>query len=110
MPNFSKTEVILVQYPFSDLTASKIRPATVIGRFPQSPDHLIVPLTSKTAQLAAGEFVLTDWRQAGLHLPTAVKRGIFTIHERLIVKSVGKLSAMDSRAVEQTLRQWLELP
>jgi len=30
MPGFSKHEVILVRYPFSDLTAVKVRPAVVI--------------------------------------------------------------------------------
>jgi mRNA interferase MazF len=29
MPSFSKDEVILVRYPFSDLTAAKVRPAVV---------------------------------------------------------------------------------
>ena len=29
MPSFSKNDVILVGYPFSDLTAAKIRPAIV---------------------------------------------------------------------------------
>ncbi len=31
MPNYSKNEVILVQYPFSDLSATKVRPAIVIN-------------------------------------------------------------------------------
>jgi hypothetical protein len=32
MPSFSKNEVILVRYPFSDLTAAKIRPAVIVAR------------------------------------------------------------------------------
>jgi mRNA interferase MazF len=48
MPNFSKNEVVLVRYPFSDLTVLKVRPAVIVGVFQHSPDHFIVPLTSKT--------------------------------------------------------------
>jgi mRNA interferase MazF len=110
MPNFSKNEVILVRYPFSDLTALKVRPAVIVGVFHQSPDYLIVPLTSKTGHLEIGEFVLADWRGAGLHLPTAVKRGIYTVHFTLIQKSVGVLLATDARQIEQSLRLRLELP
>jgi hypothetical protein len=40
MPSFSKNEVILVRYPFSDLTATKIRPAVIAGAFGHSPDVL----------------------------------------------------------------------
>ena len=36
MPSFSKNEVILVRYPFSDLTAAKVRPAIVVGLFVRS--------------------------------------------------------------------------
>lgn len=109
MPSFSKNEVILVRYPFSDLTAVKIRPAIVVGVLDRSLDYLIVPLTSRTTRLAKGEFALGDWRGAGLNLPTAVKWGVYTIHARLILKSVGHLSTADARQVEQSLRDWFEM-
>jgi mRNA interferase MazF len=61
MPNYSKHEIILVQYPFSDLSNSKIRPAVIVNAPHQSQDVLIVPLTSRTSSLLSGEFILTDW-------------------------------------------------
>ena len=91
MPNFSKPEVVLVRYPFSDLTSAKVRPAVVVNAAHASQDLFVVALTSKTCGLLAGEFVLTDWRKAGLNVATAVKRGIFTIKETLVRKRVGKL-------------------
>ncbi len=39
MPSFSKNEVILVRYPFSDLTSSKVRPAVIVGLLDRSPDY-----------------------------------------------------------------------
>lgn len=110
MPRFSKNEVILVRYPFSDLTAAKVRPAVVVGALDRSPDYLIVPLTSRTNRLAKGEFTLGDWRSAGLNLPTAVKRGVYTIHNKNILKSVGHLSAADALQLQQSLRGWIDLP
>lgn len=47
MPNFSRSDIILVRYPFSDLSAVKLRPAVLIGGPHSSPDLLIVPLTSR---------------------------------------------------------------
>jgi mRNA interferase MazF len=66
-------------------------------------------LTSQTGSLGAGEFVLSDWRAAGLHIPTAVKRGIFTIHPRLVVKRVGQLASADGQSLDASLRAWLGL-
>ncbi len=31
MPNYSKNSVILVRYPFSDLSAIKVRPAVIVN-------------------------------------------------------------------------------
>ena len=109
MPSFSKNEVVLVRYPFSDLTAAKVRPAVIVGVFAGTPDCLIVPLTSRTSSLAPGEFVLADRLRAGVNLPSAVKRGVYTVHTSLILKSVGQLSPVDSRRVEESLRLWFEL-
>jgi len=47
MPNFSKSAVVLVRYPFSDLSNSKVRPAVIVGTQEESKDVFIVPLTSK---------------------------------------------------------------
>jgi mRNA interferase MazF len=109
MANFSTNDVLLVRYPFTDLTSAKVRPAVVVAGFPGSPDHIIVPLTSRVTGLAAGEFALADWRDAGLHVPTAVKRGIYTVHASLILKPVGKLNPVDATTLEASLRHWLNI-
>lgn len=109
MPNYSKNEIVLVQYPFSDLSGSKVRPAIVVNAPHVSQDVFIVPLTSKTSSLLVGEFALTDWAAAGLHVPTAVKRGLYTVQQTLIAKILGRLSQVDAERVEQSLRDWLGL-
>ena len=109
MPNYSKNEIILVRYPFSDLSSSKVRPAVVVSTPHPSQDILIVPLTSRTASLLDGEFLLSDWSAAGLNVATVVKRGLYTAHESLIIKAIGKLSDADGDRLEQSLRVWLGL-
>ncbi len=66
MPSYSKNDIILVRYPFSDLSATKVRPAVVVHAKHPSQDCLIVPLTSRIAGLLPGEFVLNDWAVAGI--------------------------------------------
>ena len=107
MPSSSKNDIILVRYPFSDLSDSKVRPAVVVSAPRVSQDIFIVPLTSKTASLLAGEFLLADWRAAGLNAPTAAKRGLCTVQQTLIAKTVGRLSERDSSKLQHSLRTWL---
>ncbi|WP_445633055.1 Type II toxin-antitoxin system PemK/MazF family toxin [Nostoc sp. DSM 114161] len=109
MPNYSKNDIILVKYPFSDLSISKVRPAVVVSAPHVSQDILITPLTSKTGALLEGEFVLSEWSAAGLNVPTAVKRGLYTVHQNLVVKAIGKLADADAELLEKSLRGWLGL-
>ena len=109
MQSYSKNEVILVRYPFSNLSGSKVRPAVVVNEAHISQDVIIVPLTSKISSLLASEFVLADWKAAGLNVPSAAKRGLYTVHQSLIMKSIGKLSDVDANSLENSLRDWLGL-
>src|SRR5205085_7847264 len=96
MPSYSKNEVILVRYPFSNLSGSKVRPAIVVNAPHSSQDVVVVPLTSKVSPLLAGEFALAAWSNEGLNVPSAAKRGFYTLHQTLVVKSIGQLSAADA--------------
>lgn len=109
MPSFSKGEVVLVRYPFSDLSSSKVRPAVAFQAHHPSRDVFIVPLTSRVSRLMEGEFVLQDWAGAGLNVETAVKRGIYTVDSSLVLKTVGSLSERDLGELERAVRDWLGL-
>ncbi len=109
MANYSKGDVILVRYPFTNLSDKKVRPAIAVSAAHPSNDVFIVPLTSRTKSLTAGEFVMLDWKDAGLNVVSAVKRGLFTIHQDLIIKSVGNASTEDAGSLDRSLREWLGL-
>ena len=109
MPSYSRNEIVLVRYPFSDLTNFKVRPAVVVNGRHSSHDLIVVSLTSKTHSLLSGEFTLNNWKSSGLNVESAVKRGIFTIHEKLVLKSVGSITNDDAAALEESLRGWLGL-
>jgi mRNA interferase MazF len=109
MPNCSQNDVVLAEYPFSDLSTKKVLPALVVNAPHVSGDLFIVPLTSRIQNLLMGECVLTGWKNCGLNVPTAVKRGVFTIHTRLIIKPVGRITVPDQAQLEHALRNWLDL-
>jgi mRNA interferase MazF len=107
MASFSRGEVVLVRYPFSDLSGAKVRPAIIVSPVYPSADLLIVPLTSHILSLRPGEFILQDWRGAGLHVPSAAKRGLATVHESVVVKAVGVAPPADMARLDSSLGQWV---
>ncbi|MDI6765278.1 MAG: MazF family transcriptional regulator [Bacteroidota bacterium] len=84
MHNYLKYDVLLLRYPFADLSDSKIRPAVLISTQHISEDIFVVPLTSRTTSFLSGEFVLDKW-------------------------NVGKLFSSDAKRLEDSLRNWLGL-
>jgi mRNA interferase MazF len=109
MPSYSRGDVVLVRFPFSNLSGFKVRPAVVVSAPHQSQDLFLVPLTSRSSGPLAGEFVINDWKHAGLNVISAVKRGIFSIHQDLILKKVGAISIRDAGDLEHSLKFWLGL-
>jgi mRNA interferase MazF len=40
-------------------------------------------------------------------VPTALKRGVYTVHQDLVVKIVGRLSQRDADQLQYSLQEWL---
>jgi mRNA interferase MazF len=104
--SFSRNEIVLLPIPFTDLTSRKVRPAVVVGHGRHPGDLFVVPISSVLPRV---ELVFQDWSSAGLNVPCGLKSQLATIEQRLVVKSVGILSARDGSALDACLRGWLRL-
>ena len=86
-------EVVLVPFPFSDLSANKVRPAVCLADAGRG-DWLLCQITSnpygdpKAVPLAAADFA-----SGGLLVASFARPGkLFTANGSLMVRSVGKLN------------------
>ena len=85
-------EVVLVRFPFSDLSQSKLRPAVCLADAGRG-DWVLCQITSN----AYGDYRAIplddpDFVSGGLKVVSYARPAkLFTAHERLIAKSVGKL-------------------
>jgi mRNA interferase MazF len=106
-------DVVLVPFPFTDLSTAKVRPAVVLSGalyHLQEPDLILGAVTSNI-RAATGrlDYVLHAWQAAGLRLPSAFKPVLFTLHPGRIVHTIGSLTAADLREVERRMRLALQL-
>ena len=111
---FRRGDVVLVPFPYTDLTAAKTRPAVIVSsdRYHAiRSEFLLAFVTSRIAPVhPLLDYVLHDWQQAGLLKPSLVRPKIAAITESLVVYRIGALSARDLREVDQRLRVALALP
>ena len=86
--------VILVPFPFSDLSQSKLRPAVVLASAEQG-DWILCQTTSKPyADTRAVVLSEGDFKKGGLQLISYARPAkLFTAHQSLFVDEVGLVSA-----------------
>src|SRR5262245_51369054 len=110
---FQRGDVVLVPFPFSDHSTTKVRPSVVISSslyLTREPDLILAAITSKSAAATGPlDYILRDWRVAGLHYPSAFKPVLFTLDPGLVLYRVGALTPQDLAEVSQRLRRALEL-
>lgn len=106
--NYNFGDVVLVAFPFTNLQATKKRPAVIISHqtYQQTrPDVILMAITSQVWQpLATGEAILHNWQAAGLAKPSAFKPLIATLEQNQIVKVMGRLSDADRDGLGKVIR------
>ena len=89
----SAGEVVLVPFPFSDLSASKVRPAVCLADAGRG-DWVLCQITSKSfGDPAAVPLDAPDFAAGGLLVASYARPGkLFTAHAGLFTRSVGVLT------------------
>jgi len=94
MNNYRFGDVVLLRFPFTDGKGYKKRPAMVVADT-QDGDVVLLRITGQIYD-SRYDIKLTDWRKAGLKLPSVVRiHKIVTLNENLIDKKMGKISPDD---------------
>jgi mRNA interferase MazF len=106
---FSFGDVVLVPFPFTDQSGGKKRPAVIVsssGYNASRRDLIIMAITSQVRQsLGFAEALVADWHTAGLIKPSVLKPVFTTIEQKLVVRTMGQLSARDVRVLRETIAQ-----
>ena len=101
----SAGSVILVRFPFSDLSQSKLRPAVVRASADRS-DWILCQVTSKPyGDPRAIQIADADFETGGLRLVSYARPGkLFTAHQSLFVSEPGKLRAEKFTQVREAVQ------
>lgn len=107
---YHRGDVVLVPFPFTDLSASRVRPAVVLStpEFEDETGDVILTMVTSREYVGSTDYALRDWRRAGLIQPSWVRIKLATLDRRLVQFSPGRLTPRDVTAVDSRLHLALQ--
>jgi mRNA interferase MazF len=108
---FQRGDVVLIPFPFTDLSAKRVRPAIVVSvpEYEQNIGDIIVAQVTSRQHSLPTDYALQDWKFAGLLRPSVVRVKLATINAALVQFRTGRLSDRDLEEVDKRLRLALGL-
>jgi len=109
-----RDDVVLVTFPFTDLSSRTLRPALIVSR-PLGEDVILAFITSRAGvDVAPAEVVLAprdaEFDGTGLKAASRVRLNkIATLHRALVRRRLGRIGPRTRRAVARSLRRVFEL-
>ena len=101
--------MVLIQFPFTDLSAQKLRPALIVGRV--TGDDVIIAFISSRMSSAdpSAEHALgptdAEFRTTGLKTASLIRLNkLATLHRDLVRRRIGQIGPATQRAVAAGLR------
>jgi mRNA interferase MazF len=110
-----KGDIVLVQFPFSDLSQTKLRPAVVLVVSTDIDEITLCFISSQKVQiLSSNEFAILEsddeFSQTGLKTNSKVRvTKIITLESKLILRKIGQLGTKQENRLNQTLSKAFSL-
>lgn len=112
MTAYNRGDVVLVGFAFADESGKKLRPALVISStvYNRSRQELVIAaITSNIRRRLVGDYLIGDWKKAGLLFPSVVTGVIRTVKQLMIERKPGSMPKPDMEAIDRELRRSLGL-
>ena len=106
MTRCSRWDIVLVPFPFTDLSASKKRPALVVSPdgYNEGPDVVIAFITSRLdSPRRPADHDIVDWQASGLPKPSRLRMKFATIVRSIVIKKLGHLTREEAGRVQSVL-------
>lgn len=111
---YTSGSIVLVKFPFADLTTIKKRPALILKAVSHGDKFVIYQIAMVTSKVDSlkleGDFLVQEWKKSGLLHPSVLRLSkIATVEESLIDKELGKLSLSDKKQVSKLFSKFYSI-
>jgi mRNA interferase MazF len=109
MTAYEKGDIILVPFPFSELTSMKKRPALVMASIEHRDELICMMLTSTSNIDISVDVPIKKMGGTGLPKPTVARTSrLFTLKSILVYKKLGKIEDSDFKEILLKLNKLLQ--
>lgn len=111
-----KSNIVLVPFPFDDLTSAKVRPAVCLTDEIQPYGHIVLAFITSNILTNPSDTDLVikstdaDFTQTGLKVSSTVRlHRLITVSSKIITRKLGKLSPNQQTEIEDHLRKLFKI-
>jgi len=107
---YQKGDIVLVPFPFTDLSTHKKRPGLVISskEINEIGDITIAFITSNLkSNPRPGDYLIKHWRKSGLPKPSMVRMKFVSLSKELIIKKIGHLLDDERDKICESIKKFL---
>ena len=111
-----KNKIVLVPFPFDDLSSQKVRPAVCLTKEIQPYKHVVLAfITSNVSSTPSDtDFVIdskdVDFTRTGLKVSSTIRlHRLMTVSKKLVVSVLGELSPTQQAGIKKRLRNLFEI-
>lgn len=108
---FKKGDIVLIPFPFTDLTSTKTRPAVIVSTesYEKETGNFVVAMITSVPQNTSYDYEIKDWQVANLLTPSWVRIKLATINPMLVRYKPGNLANVDLIEINKRIRMALRL-
>ena len=111
-----KYKIVLVPFPFDDLTANKVRPAVCLTDEIKPHSHIVLAFITSQVSASASptDFVIdksdADFAATGLKVSSTIRlHRLMTVTKSIVLRQLGELSLAQQTEIENRLRKLFSL-
>ena len=110
MTAYRKWDIILVPFPFTDLTAVKKRPALVVSPdvYNRTGADLVIAFITSSTNMnpRPGDHRIQFWKESGLPKASLLRMKLATIDRDIVIKKLGRLHKAEQKDVCDVLSEF----
>jgi len=108
MTSYKSGDIVLVEFPHTDLRGISKRPAIVL--YDSGDQDILLARVTTQEYSTETDYKILDWQKSGLLAESYIRLGKqATIEKRYVVKQLGTLSASEMGHIKTTLRKMFQL-
>lgn len=110
METYKPFSIVVVPFPFTDISRTKKRPALVLSseHFQKVHQHVtLLMITSAKHSTWESDYCIKQLEMTKLPAASIIRQKIFTIDTHLVLHALGRLSDIDKKAVTRTIKAHL---